>query len=384
MNDKLQELVAISRYYGSDPGYVIAGGGNTSFKNDRYIWVKASGTELGTIDESGFVQLDRSRLRVIGVKQYSRDVQRRESEVKEDLLAARVDPEKGLRPSVETSLHDLIGYPFVVHTHPTLVNALMCSRQAERKTRELFGEEVMFVEPAAGYSLFVKVKERLPRYRRRYGKDPQLIFLQNHGIFVSAETTQEIRDLYAMVSQRLQEIIRPEEITELPVTEKARKLREELARLAGEKTVVLRHNTLHRHFYGDEKAFRAVSVPFTPDIMVYCGAEYIWSGKQTLPDILEEVKKGIENYRKKYGKDPVIVLVKDMGLFAMGEKERVAHTALDVYEDFMKVSKYSEVFGGPHPMSQEMIDFILGWEVEHYRRERFGTMNDEGRRTKDE
>jgi len=373
---KIEELVEISRYYGSNPDYVIAGGGNTSYKDDRYIWVKASGTELGTIGEEGFVQLDRSRLRVIGEKQYSHDVQRRESEVKEDLLAARTDPEKGLRPSVETSLHDLIEYPFVVHTHPTLVNALMCSQHAAEKTPELFGEEALFVEPAAGYSLFVKVKERLPAYRKKYGKDPQLIFLQNHGIFVSARTTKEIRELYEMVSGKLRAIIRPEEITELPVTQEAETLRHEFSRLAGNAYVALRHNTLHRHFYGDTEAFRAISIPFTPDIMVYCGAEYVWSGSSALPEILEEVREGFEKYREKYRRDPGIILVKDLGLYGIGEKEKTAITALDVYEDFMKVSRYSEAFGGPHPMSQEMIDFILGWEVEHYRRERYG--KDEG------
>jgi rhamnose utilization protein RhaD (predicted bifunctional aldolase and dehydrogenase) len=367
MNTKLKSLVDISRRYGSDPDYVIAGGGNTSYKDDRYIWVKASGVALATIDEAGFVQLDRHKLKVIGEKQYSDDVQRREAEVKEDLLAARVDPEKGLRPSVETSLHDLIEYPFVVHTHPTLVNALMCSQQAKEKTRELFGEEVLFVEPAAGYSLFVRVKELLPAYRRQYGRDPQVIFLQNHGVFVGADTTEEIDAIYDRIMTVLKEIIRPEEIRYLPIREETEQLRQEISRYAGGKHVVVRHNTLHRYFYGSREAFRRISVPFTPDILVYCGAEYLYSGKERLPEILGEVMQGFSEYRKKYDRDPRIILVKDYGLFALGEKEKVAVTAMDVYEDFMKVSTYTEVFGGPHPLSPETIGFILGWEVEHYR-----------------
>ncbi|MCD6200988.1 MAG: class II aldolase [Bacteroidales bacterium] len=372
MNTKLKSLVDISRHYGSDPDYVIAGGGNTSYKEGHYLWVKASGMALATIDETGFVQLDRRKLKVIGEKRYSEDVQIREAEVKEDLLAARVNPEKGLRPSVETSLHDLIEYPFVVHTHPTLINALMCSQQAEEKTKELFGEEVLFVEPAAGYSLFKIVKEMLPAYRQRYGHDPQVIFLQNHGVFVSGMTTGEIMQHYETITETLRKIIGPEEIRYLPIGEETEQLRQEFSRNTGGKHVVVRHNNLHRHFYDSVQAFRAVSVPFTPDIVVYCGAEYIYSEKNRIPEILGDVMQRITQYKQRYGNAPRIVLVKDYGLFGIAEKEQVAVTALDVFEDFMKVSYYTKTFGGPHPLTQETIDFILGWEVESYRRKMYG------------
>ena len=371
MNTKLKSLVEISRRYGSDPDYVIAGGGNTSYKDERHIWVKASGIALGTIDETGFVQLDRRKLKVIGEKQYSPDVQRREAEVKEDLLAARVDPEGGLRPSVETSLHDLIEYPFVVHTHPTLVNALMCSQQAEEMCRELFGEEAPFVEPAAGYSLFVRVRELLPAYREQYGRDPKVIFLQNHGVFVGGETTEEIRGTYDRIMETLQRNIHPGEIRFFPIGDDTEELRQELSRHTGGKHVVVRHNTLHRHFYRSTEDFRGIAVPFTPDILVYCGAEYIYSGRERLPEILGDVMQAFSAYRKKYDRDARVVLVKDYGLFAVAESEKTAVTVLDVFEDSMKIALYANRFGGPRPLSQDTIRFILGWEVESYRRKMF-------------
>ena len=74
MNDKgLKELVDISGFYGSRPDYVIAGGGNTSYKNEDKLWIKASGTSLATIDEKGFVCMSRSRLGDIAEKKYSND-----------------------------------------------------------------------------------------------------------------------------------------------------------------------------------------------------------------------------------------------------------------------------------------------------------------------
>ncbi len=45
----IEKLVEVSRKYGSDDRFVIAGGGNTSFKTVDRLWVKASGHALSLI-----------------------------------------------------------------------------------------------------------------------------------------------------------------------------------------------------------------------------------------------------------------------------------------------------------------------------------------------
>ncbi|HHU25716.1 MAG TPA: hypothetical protein GXZ56_03740, partial [Bacteroidales bacterium] len=85
---KLEELVEISRFYGKDNRFVIAGGGNTSYKNDEKIWVKASGHALATITVDGFAVLDRSKLAPMATKAYSEQPDEREEQVKNDLAAA--------------------------------------------------------------------------------------------------------------------------------------------------------------------------------------------------------------------------------------------------------------------------------------------------------
>ncbi len=100
-------------------------------------------------------------LNQINMKTYSNDALLREEEIKNDLMKSRVEPEKGQRPSVETSLHNLIGFAFVVHTHSTKVNGLMCSNQAAEKTADLFGDEVLYIgyeDP--GYILFKQWKRK--------------------------------------------------------------------------------------------------------------------------------------------------------------------------------------------------------------------------------
>ena len=57
---EIDDLIEISRRYGSNKDYVIAGGGNTSYKNSEYIWIKGSGTSLAVIDAGGFVKLERN------------------------------------------------------------------------------------------------------------------------------------------------------------------------------------------------------------------------------------------------------------------------------------------------------------------------------------
>lgn len=157
MNASLEKLIEISREYGKNKDFVLGGGGNTSFKDDRHLWIKASGVSLADITEEGFVQLDRGKLAVIAEASYSEDSDERERQVMAHLHQAIVDPEKGKRPSVETSLHNLIAYKYVVHMHPWLVNALLCARNSARISQELFGNEALYIgytDP--GYVLFKK------------------------------------------------------------------------------------------------------------------------------------------------------------------------------------------------------------------------------------
>jgi rhamnose utilization protein RhaD (predicted bifunctional aldolase and dehydrogenase) len=128
MNQYIKDLTDISRFYGASMDYVIAGGGNSSYKDDKTLWIKASGEALAELTEEGLAVLDRDKLKKISTEKYSDDPLAREEQVKNDLYASILDHSKGKRPSVETSLHDLIRYRFVVHLHPSLINGILCSR----------------------------------------------------------------------------------------------------------------------------------------------------------------------------------------------------------------------------------------------------------------
>ena len=76
---ELSTLVKMSNTYGSNPAYVLAGGGNTSVKDDTTLYVKGSGTQLAIIKAEEFVKMDRARLNEIMKTEYPADDVKRES-----------------------------------------------------------------------------------------------------------------------------------------------------------------------------------------------------------------------------------------------------------------------------------------------------------------
>ena len=362
----IENLVAISRKYGSDARYVIAGGGNTSYKDAEKLWVKASGHALATITEDGFAVLDRSKLNPMGEKAYSTDVAEREAQVKEDLAAACLT--KGRRPSVETSLHNCMDFAYVVHLHPTLVNGLMCSVKAAETCAELFPEALYIEYTDPGYTLFKKVYDRIKAHEQAFGKQPQVIFLQNHGVFVGADTTEEIDRIYDGIMSRLEACVKPVpegfgEKIPAEVTDIVPAIRQILSRGGrGLKTLQVTRNALVDLYLADPKA---VSLPFTPDIIVYCKSEYIVLDSD---DLVQEAEEKIEAYVARRGHTPKVLLVKGIGLIAVGDHAKNAGIITEVFLDAMKVAYYAGSFGGEHPMETAWIDFIDNWEVENYRR----------------
>ena len=366
---EIDSLIRISRLYGSDNKFVIAGGGNTSYKNKDRLWVKASGVSLATISEGGFALLDRAKLNLMTEKVYSYDADEREEQVKRDLEEATLT--KGKRPSVETSMHNAINYAFVVHLHPTLVNALMCSLNAESELTRLFGDKHIFVEYTdPGYILFKKVNDKIEEYRLRYNEEPKIIWLQNHGVFVAADTIEEIQNIYGDIIKKLEgELVEPLCVEPLEVNSSVVEVLPALRMMLSEKglkTLRVRNNGLIQYFSEQPENQKDIAKPFTPDAIVYCKSNYIFLKNDK--DLLKEAEQKFFEFAEKYGYLPKVLLIKGIGLVAVGDNACQCDMILDVFEDAMSIAFLSKSFGGAHPMTDEQIRFIDTWEVENYRR----------------
>lgn len=374
MKPEINELIKISKYYGSNKEYVIAGGGNTSFKDDETIWIKSSGQSLAELSEEGLVALNREKLHVISSNTYSDDPAVREEQVKTDMFNSILDHGKNRRPSVETSLHEIIRYKFVVHLHPTLINGLLCSRNAKSLTHKIFGENVLFVpyiDP--GYTLFKKLESDIISYREKFAVDPKIIFLENHGSFVGADTTDEIRKIYDDIIHKIGEQIPPmPETNPLPYNQLLHKVLPALRiLLSGDQPGVIRyrHNSLIAKFYQNQQEFHKISLPLTPDIIVYCKTRYLYiEQSSTAEKILDSFRYQLPHFVSEYGYSPKVIIIKDMGIFAIAESYTSAEACLDVYEDLIKISFYASFCGGNKFLTPEQVSFIDQWEVENYRR----------------
>jgi len=373
MEGPISELIAVSRLYGTNKEFVIGGGGNTSYKDDDFLFVKASGTRLATLSEPDLIKMERKGIQEVISAEYPDDPFRRDQMILEGMMRVTIGNEKRLRPSVETPLHHLIGYRFVVHTHPTRMNALLCSQNFREVIQKEFPADVMLVEYTdPGYVLFKKLEKDIHAYRSQFGKDPSVIMVQNHGIFVAADTVAEVRDLYDTclgIVNRLNPHefdLTPESPSDL-VQEVVPALRMLLSE-DSVKVLKIRQNPLTHHFTDDpDKAVR-VMLPFTPDNIVYCKSRplYVNAGADA-GAILAEFTEKLTSYETAYGCKPKIILVQGIGLIAADESIKMADILLDVFEDLMKISYLSNRFGGPHFLSEENIFFIENWESENYR-----------------
>lgn len=374
MKPEINELIEISRFYGNNKEYVIAGGGNTSFKDGQTIWIKASGQPLSRLDENGLVALSRDKLQVISGKTYSDDTVLREEQVKNDLFNSIIESGQNKRPSVETSLHEIIRYKFVVHLHPTIINGILCSRNAKNLVIKLFGEKVLFVPYTdPGYTLFKKLEAEIKNFRDTYSSDPQIIFLENHGSFVSADSIEEIRKIYENIISVIEtQYERLSEIDQLPYNPVLHKVLPALRMiLSGDNNKVIRyrHNALIAKYYQNQQEYHKISLPLTPDIIVYCKTRYLFIEQVTSAEkILDSIKQQLPRFENEYGYLPKIIIIKNAGLLAVENSVASAEAILDVFEDLIKVSHYSSLCGGTKSLTPDQSAFIDKWEVENFRR----------------
>ena len=357
----LDTLAAFSNRYGSNTELVLAGGGNTSAKDGGVMYIKASGTALGTIRPQECAAMDRAKLAAIMEKTYPAQDAAREEAALRDLMDARMPCQGSKRPSVETLLHALFPERFVLHLHPARVNGMTCGRDGEAAVRRLFPDAVWVELCKPGYILAKLCQQRLADYKAQAGKNATLLFLQNHGVFFAADTPEELDDMLTHVLTTLESVgtVEPDFT---PCAAEDAALGAHLASLYGEGAAYCFHGGADAvRFSASREALTPVAEPFSPDHIVYCKAYplYLETGA--------DVDAAFGAYRDKYGYAPKLVYVQNGGFYTLSDTPTQAETAMLLALDAVKIAVYSRDFGGALPMTTEMTDFIIGWEVEAYR-----------------
>ena len=384
----MDQLVALSRFLGSGTEFVIAGGGNTSLKTADRLFVKASGASLASVEAAGFVEMYREPLGHLLGQDLGPDVDEREARFKEAILAARVHPEQGLRPSVECVLHNMLPRRFVVHTHPKGINVVTCCERGEAMAGKIFDERVLwvpYVDP--GFTLARLLSVLLAEYTRRTGRDcPALVLMQNHGLIVCGDTPDDILDhtewvlngiSAQMPASPTREVFGPKrrigpERGRSLINQIGPTLRALLADDERLKTVTFDDSDVVLDLVASEHGkAAALAGPLTPDQIVYCRSLPLWIGELEDSDpksLLSAVRGAIRAHRDRAGVDPLVVLAEGLGMFCAGDDFAQAKTVRLAFKDAIEVMGGAQLLGGIRWLPQRESEFIEHWEVEAFRR----------------
>ena len=367
----LDNLVKLSNKYGVNPDFVLAGGGNTSYKTNELIYVKASGVSLADIKAEGFVALERDKLAIMREKKYPNDDTVQEAAVLSDLMDARSEGQGSKRPSVETLLHDLFPQAYVLHLHPALVNGITCANNGEAVAHELFGEDFVWVPSIKpGYTLSAWCNEAIAAYKNTYKKDCAVLILQNHGIFWASDDLDELDKMVAETMSKIESklVRKPDfaacEFEKSNIAEFMPSLRMIYADKI-ESEVACAKFLFNREIESLVKSrenFAPIIKPFSPDHIVYYKAEPLFIDEDS-----STLSNCFDTFIAKNGYVPKIVAVQGIGCFALGKTKKECDTAATLFLDAVKITVYTESFGGYLPLSPELTDFIINWEVESYR-----------------
>lgn len=381
MNKILSDLIKISNSVGRDKTLVQGGGGNTSAKtaDGKYMYIKASGTALKDMDaKNGWRRMDvKSVISVIDDRSLAKlPAQRREGEVVNRLfLACDDDVENTMaRPSVESHLHAFLDR-FVIHLHPDTVGAYVNARNGKAVLGKLFKDQklpplwVPYTDP--GLMLARKIAKLIDEYKNTYGKNPKVLFLEKHGLFVTDKTPDRALRLVRKVIKICESGLKPSKSV------KAKFVSTDVinnAKLAVRKAYfdATGEHVMVKHFLDDPIATFAArkdaaqllaTSALTPDELVYSNGPAIWVDKCDAGKIAKKLKSQISKGKK----TSAAFLVKGTGLFVVGGGDEVG-VIKDIAESSFFIRSCAARMGGVLSLSKRQEDFVNNWEAEAFRK----------------
>jgi rhamnulose-1-phosphate aldolase/alcohol dehydrogenase len=398
----LEQLVLRSNLLGADRAVANFGGGNTSVKTREadhagreidVLWVKGSGSDLATMDASGFTGL---RLEEI-LPLYEREAMSDEAMV---AYLARCQLEPSMpRCSIETLLHAFVPAPHVDHTHPDAINAIAGAADGEALARACFGDEVAWIDYIRpGFTLARQVGEAI-----RADGAVRIVILAKHGLVTWGETAQEsyratiqaINRAADFVNERtngsprfggagnggLDDQRREELLVELlPALRGA---------VSSERPKVLHVDTSPAvlELLDSERAPDLVTVGAPcPDHLVHTKRLPLWvpfdPARDAAGALAERIAAGAAAYRDDYrgsverfgdattvpaDPDPRVVLVQHVGLVAAGPDVKAARLARDLYLRAIEVMAGADALGGFVSLTARESFAIEYWPLELYK-----------------
>ena len=380
----LRQRVYSARLLGSEPDLVLHGGGNVSVKTSltnvfgeaaTVIFVKASGQDMATIEETGFVGLDYDYLvRLANIEIMSDEA------MKEELALHLARPHQ-ISPSIEALMHVFLAPKYIDHTHPASILALTNRKDGTQWITDVLGSDVAvipYVKP--GFQLARTVAGAFESDRNRDG-----MVLMHHGLITWGETAREAYDkTIELVSRAEKHLVRTKTKHRTAPAGKAvvrqaaryyRKiapvLRGMMIRAASEmgtpnERVIVRpliDDEILGFLESDTGRERALEPPLTPDNVIRTGICPLWVEADDIEDVAEfgrTLEEAIGTFSREYasyiernagsdrfrGASPKTVMFPGVGIACTGRDIREADIARDVTAQTLRVKTTIAETGG--------------------------------------
>jgi len=377
----LGQRVYSSRLLGRDRSLVLHGGGNTSVKSEvtnvfgeaeQVLYVKGSGWDLETIEAAGFSPCRMSHLlRLAGLEALT------DAQMAVELKRSLTDLNAPM-PSVEAILHAIIPARFVDHTHADAILTMTNSPDGEKRVRELFGEQLVYIPYVMpGFKLARLCATLFPRHA---GPDTIGMLLLNHGLFTFGDTAKSAYERMIQLVTRAESYLAEHQAWDVPLgpmpdsapTAFARSdiaaLRRQVSDIAGVPMTLAVHDDDEARRFTCRADLPELSQqgPATPDHVIRT---------KRIPLIGRDVDCYARAYRAYFAANsergltmldpaPRVILDPGLGLYTVGRSAKDAAIVEDIYRHTMEIEVRAAALGGWRALPERDIFEVEYWDLE--------------------
>src|SRR5215204_4497129 len=406
----LDRLVYRSNKLGEDLTLTNTGGGNTSSKLQErdplsgeeveVLWVKGSGGDLRTAKRDGFASFYLNKIRAMRPIYLNDPARGAKSEIEDAMYPMYSHCVYNLNPragSIDTPLHTLVPYAHVDHLHPNAVIAVAASVNQERLTKEIYGDEVIYIPwQRPGFDIGLKIEELINQNPQAKG-----ILLGHHGMSswsnddkTCYETALEIIDRaarYIESKDRGEETFGGRKHQPLAEADRRRIIAEIIPFVRGQVSA-------YKRFVGtvqdDERMLLFVNSHDAPRLAALgtsCPDHFLrtkikpffveWDPATGDVEALKKaIADGIVEYRKDYAAyyerckhpdspamrdpNPTVVIIPGLGMLAWGKNKSESRVTAEFYNCAIEVMRGAEAIDKYEAMDQQEAFDIEYWLLE--------------------
>ena len=352
---EIKDFVEISKYAGERFDLVQAAGGNSSVKfyDKGEMLIKASGFLLSDVSkDNGYSRvLTAAVSSIVRNKEIISSVNKRDREsiTSRCLKEATIDIEN--RPSIETLLHSLL-LKYTLHTHSIVVNMIVSQGSWRETLNTIFNyDEIAFVKyETPGIELAVALDDEL----KRFVEIPNIIFLQNHGLIITSNNKDDIKNLTEYVLVKIEKYLNID-MSRFKLTSSISHLFSSIGEDSNI-SYLSEDMFLNQHLKINKILFS--KAPFCPDTLVYCGVNTaIIKNLHDLENILA--------YQIKHHELPKIIIYNENIIFRAPsiKKAKEIEEVLKFHIMVLLQNKDNQL---KFLESEELI-YLSNWEAEKYR-----------------